>query len=463
MSSFDSLVFYVYLLSNLFIGWYFSKRATNADEFIVANRSLGLSVFIATMVATSVGGGTTIGYVGTIYKGGLLLVPSILLFYVLQVVIALFLAERLRDFAGYTAPDVLGRTYGKWSQLIGGIESMIYMLGTGPALQTIALGTLIRMMTGWPLAYGAIVAMAIIIAYTYMSGLWGVAMTDFVQFVIIAVGLAACAVLSLGKVGGWAGILALTPPGYFDLKSSVRAVVELALAVSLPGLIDGNRYQRFYAAKDKRTAKLGYLLAIVPWHLMFTMIFVCGFTSKVLVTGATGDEIFPSLILKVMPAGARGLLFAALAAAIMSTADSYTLVGATNFVQDIYRPLINPGATDSDIVRVTKLAVLAQGVLGVLLALYVPSIMGVWVLASTAYVGGCFVPMMAALFTRGRKSEAAAVASMILGGGVGVYLKLVNKTVFGQSPIVVGVLVSLLAFVLVQAFSPKQNSAGVVA
>lgn len=459
MNLLDSLIFYVYLASNLLIGWYFTRRAKNADEFIVANRSLGLSVFIATMVATSVGGGTTIGYVGTIYKGGLLLVPSILLFYVLQVIIALALAERLRGFAGYTAPDVLGRTYGKWAQLVGGIESMIYMLGTGPALQAIALGTLIRILTGWPLAYGAILAMGIIIAYTYASGLWGVAMTDFMQFIVMAIGLAICSVLALGKAGGWAGILSSVPAGYFDLRTNAKSMIELAFALSLPGLIDGNRYQRFYAAKDKRIAKNGYLLAILPWHLLFTTIFVCGFASRVLVTGVSGDEVFPTLLMKVMPVGVRGLVFGSLAAAVMSTADSYTLVGATNFTEDIYKPFINPRATDNDIVRVTKLSVVAQGVLGVVLALCVPSIMGVWTLASTAYVGGCFVPMMAALFTRGQKSSAAALASMLLGGGIGVYLKLANKSVLGQSPIVIGVLVSLVVYLVVNALAPKNCQA----
>ncbi|HHV79551.1 MAG TPA: sodium:solute symporter family protein [Firmicutes bacterium] len=455
----DSIIFYLYLASNLFIGWYFTKRARSADEFIVANRSLGLSVFIATMVATSVGGGTTIGYVGTIYQGGLLLVPSILLFYVLQVIIALALAERLRGFAGYTAPDVLGRTYGKWAQLVGGIESMIYMLGTGPALQAIALGTLIRIFTGWPLAYGAILAMAIIVIYTYASGLWGVAMTDFMQFIVMAFGLAICGILALGKAGGWAGILASVPSGYFDFKTNIKSMIELAFALSLPGLIDGNRYQRFYAAKDKRVAKAGYLLAIIPWHLMFSMIFVCGFASRVLLTGVKGDAIFPTLVLQTLPIGLRGLVFAALAAAIMSTADSYTLVGATNFTEDIYKPFINPHATDEEIVRVTKLSVVAQGALGVILALCVPSIMGVWTLASTAYVGGCFVPMMAALFTKGQKSPAAALSSMILGGGIGVYLKLANKSILGQSPIVIGVLVSLIVYVVVQAASPQKREA----
>ncbi|BCV25156.1 sodium:solute symporter [Gelria sp. Kuro-4] len=455
MTIVDSAIFYVYLMSNLLIGWYFSKRATSADEFMVADRSLGLSVYIATMVATSVGGGTTMGYVGTIYKGGLLLVPSILLFYVLQVIIALSLAERLREFAGYTAPDVLGRTYGRWAQLIGGIESMIYMLGTGPALQALALGTLIRMITGWPIAYGAILAMGIIIAYTYASGMWGVAMTDFMQFIILGIGLAVCTVLALDKVGGWSGIVNSVPADYFSVKTSGKAIVELAFALSLPGLIDGNRYQRFYAAKDKNVARTGYLLAIIPWHLMFTMIFICGFTARVLVTGATGDEIFPALILSTLPTGVRGLIFAALAAAIMSTADSYMLVGATNFSEDVYKKFINPKAADNDMVRVTKWSVLVQGLLGLTLALTVQSIMGVWTLASTAYVGGCFVPMMAALFTRGPKSETASLASMIVGGGSGVYLKLANRTILGQSPIVIGVLLSLIVFVMVQAVMRK--------
>ncbi len=459
MSVIDMVIFLAYLLSSLGIGLYFMQKSKTADDYMVANRSLGTSVFIATMVATSVGGGSTMGYVATTVKGAFLLVPSEIVFFIIQIFIALFFAERLRHFAGRTAPDLLGRTYGKWAQAIGGIESFIYMLGTGPAMQAIALGSIIHIMTGWSLIWGAALAMAIIVAYTWASGLWGVAMTDFMQFIVMSIGLSILAIMGFNKAGGWEGIVTIAPEGYFNIKTNIPTMIQLTLALSIPTLIDGNRYQRFYAARDKRVAKRGYLLAIIPWYLLFIVTIVIGMVAMALVPEAKGDTALPALIVKILPPGIIGILCAALVAAIMSTADSYLLVGATNFANDIYKTLIKPDATDGEIVRVTRLCVVVEGILGLLLAFYIPSIMGLWNLASAAYVSGCVVPMMVALFRPGRKSSAPALGAMIAGGGIGVYLEMAKIKLFGQPPILIGVMISLLTLIILQSITKKSANA----
>lgn len=455
----DNSIFFIYLIMTLVIGWYFKNRSKTADEYIVADRSLALSVFIATMVATSVGGGTLMGYVGKVYSGGLILIPTLVVFYSIQLIIALVLAEKLRDFAGYTAPDVLGKTFGRSSQLLGGIFSMIYMLGTGPALQTIALGKVLNVVLGIPFTYGAIAAMVIIIFYTYFSGMWGVAMTDYAQFIITAIGVGLAGIFALNKVGGWENVVASLPESYFNFDTDIKGMVELAVVVALPTLIDGNRYQRFYSAKDTKTAKKGYLMAILPWHLIFMMIILLGYTSRVLIPGVAADKVFSVMLLQTLPIGIKGLVFAALVAAIMSTADSYTLVGATNFAQDIYKPFINPKATDAELVKVTKRAVIGLGVLGLIIALAIPSVMGVWTLASTAYVGGCFVPMVAALFFKGKKSSKASLSAIVIGGGIGIFSKIADISILNQPPIVIGVICSFIVFVLVNTLDKQDYSA----
>ena len=81
---------------------------------------------------------------------------------------------------------MLGRVYGKKCQTLGGLFCAIYMMGTGPAMQSIALGTCIHLLLGVNMKVGMIIGMAIILAYTLSSGMWGVAMTDYVQFVFLA-------------------------------------------------------------------------------------------------------------------------------------------------------------------------------------------------------------------------------------------------------------------------------------
>ncbi|MGC2871829.1 sodium:solute symporter [Ihubacter sp. mB4P-1] len=444
----DGIVIILYMIGTILIGLYFKKRISSADDFIVADRGLGMSVFIATMVATSIGGGSLIGYVGEIHDGGLVFLPSEIVFLAIQLGIALILAEKVRNFAGYTAIDVLGRNYGKGPQLFGGICSMIYMLGTGPAMQSLALGSIISLFTGLPVQIGAIISIVIIILYTYFSGMWGVAMTDYFQFVIMAVGIVILSFMVLNQCGGWENIAQATPAKNFNISADITTMIELIFVTAIPALIDGNRYQRFYAAKDVKVAKKGSLIAVIPWTCISILTFLLGFAAvKLVPDGIAQDMVMPTIIMEILPIGIKGIVIAALISAIMSTADSYLLVGATNFTMDIYKPFINPNATDKQILKVTKTMVIVLGLGGLALALLVPSIMGVWTIVSSVYVGGCFVPMIYALFFKGRKSNLAAMVTMIVGSIASIIMKVANLNILGLPPVLVCVIASIVIFI----------------
>ena len=445
---FDWIIFILAMALNVYVGYYFIKRARSADDYIVANKQIDISVYVATMVATGIGGGNFIGQIGQIYGTGLVLMPSKIAFILCQLLIAMFLAEKIRNRTGYTAPDVLRQSYGRVCQFLGGLCSMIYLLGTGPALQTIALGTILNVVLGVPYEVGAVVAMCVIVFYTYSSGLWGVAMTDYVQFIIMGVGTAAAVLFALNNAGGWDAVTAKLPETFFTLKTDVRSMIELVLVIAIPSLIDGNRYQRFYAAKDARVARKGYYIACIPWYLIIVLLFTIGYISAATLPDVPRDKVFINFLLQSLPMGIKGLVFSALIAAIMSTADSYILAAATNFSEDIYHNVINPKATDAELVRVTRRAVLGISLLGLGAALILPSVMGIWKWASTAYVGGCFIPMMAALFYKGRKSAMSGLISILAGSGSGLLFMALKMKPFGQAPILVAVCISLLAYIV---------------
>lgn len=445
---FDGAVIIAYMAGTILIGLYFKKRIQSADDFIVADRGLGMSVFIATMVATSIGGGSLIGYVGQIHDQGLVFMPSEVVFLGIQICIALVLAEKVRNFAGYTAMDVLGRNYGKGPQLFGGICSMLYMVGTGPAMQSLALGSVISVFTGIPLQIGAIISIVIIILYTYFSGMWGVAMTDYFQFVIMAIGLAVLSFMVLDRCGGWENIAQAVPAENFDASADVTTMIELIFVTAIPALIDGNRYQRFYAARNVTVAKKGYLVSVIPWTCISVLTFLLGFAATKLVpAGLAQDLVMPTIIMEVLPIGIKGIVVASLISAVMSSADSYLLVGATNFAVDIYKPFINPNASDEQVLKVTKNMVMVLGIVGLMLALLVPSIMGVWTIASSIYVGGCFVPMIYALFFKGRKSGKAAIITMLFGSVASVVMKVTGASPFNMPPVLICVVASVLLFI----------------
>ena len=454
----DGIFIIVYMLAMVCVGLYFKTNDSMAD-YAVADKKLGMSVLTATLLATAIGGGAMTGSVGNAYSFGLLEVPKNFVLLFINLFMALVVAKPMSDIGGFTAPEMLGRVYGKKCQALGGLFCALYMIGTGPAMQSIALGSCIHLLLGIDMKTGMILGMAIILAYTLFSGMWGVAMTDYVQFIFLAVGILIATVMVYHNAGGWTGIVAKLPESH--LKIDMSNAVRLFCATSLPVLIDGNRYARFFAAKDGNTARWSTLIASVPQTLILFMSLVMGLAAfGVLPAGTRKDMVFATLLMNYLPVGIKGICIAALMAAIMSTADSYMLSGATNISVDIYKTYINPKASDRQMLVVTKCSVLLVGLFGLGFALWRPDVMYVWTLSATAYVGGCLVPMMYGIFARNaKKSYTAAFIAMICGGVVALVCDINKIVIFKLPAIVYGILVSaVVLFVL----TPVMKDARVV-
>lgn len=458
MSVFDYVIIVVYMVGMVGVGFLMAKRSKTADDYLVGGRGVSTSIFMATWLATCIGGGVLNGWIGTTYANGLSLIPSIITMYVLTAIIGIFLAKKIRSFGGITTAQILRNTYGKKSQAIAGVLGLINLVGQGPAMQTITFGTVLSVVTGIPFVWGCVISMAIILLYTYTAGFWGVVMTDYVQFIIMCLGVGIAAALCLNGVGGWEGIVASVPSERLGLhvEGGVSAMAKLAGTTALPIIIDGNRYQRLYSCESAETAKKGTLLCLIPLHFYYMIILLLGTCAYILLPEVKSDAAFSSLLLMYLPTGIRGIVFASLLAAIMSTCDSYLLCASSNLSIDIYKNLINPDATDDDIKRISKRSVLVFGVIGLAMAIWLGSIMSAWSLVAAFFVGGCFCPILYALFCdNAKKSGLAANCAMIGGGLTGGVLELMKVNVAGIPPVIFGAMVSLVILLVVTALDPK--------
>ena len=447
----DWVIIGFYMIFMIVIGAYF-KTSNSMSDYAVADKKLGLSVLVATLLATGIGGGVLTGSTGNAFAQGVVEIPKLAVLFCINIFTALFLAKKMRNIGGFTAPEMLGRVYGRHCQALGGLFCAIYLIGTGPAMQSIALGTCLHLMLGIDMKVGMIIGMIIILLYTLSSGMWGVAMTDYVQFVFLTLGVVIAAGSAFYRAGGWEGIVAAAPASHFEVDLS--SAVKIVCATALPTLIDGNRYSRFFSAKDAKTARLSTLIVAFPWLIIAFMSMIMGLSAVVLLPANTAkDKVFATLLTTFLPTGIRGVCVAALMAAIMSTADSYMLTGATNISVDIYKNLINPNATDKQMVMVTKASVLAIGLMGLGFAILVPDIMSVWTLSSTAYVGGCLVPMLYGLFSKRKKSYTAALIAIIIGGSFAVCCEIMGFVWFNLPPIVYGILISALLMLIITPFA----------
>lgn len=455
----DYCILAIYVCLMLGVGFYFKASAKMAD-YAVADKKLGLSVLIGTFLATGIGGGVLTCSTGNGYAAGIMELPKLIALFGINIFLGLFMAGKMRKIGGFTAPQMLGKVYGKNCQAIGGIFCIIFQMGSGIAAQYVALGTCFNVLLGIDARIGMAIGAVIIIIITYSSGMWGVAITDYIQFVFLGLGVLVATAVCFASADGWQGIASAAPESYFEIDpvSSIKLLCSTSLAV----LIDGNRYSRFFSAKDAKTASRAALITAVPQFLVGFFAMVMGLAALVVLpAGTPKDMVFPSLLAITIPTGLKGLCIGALIAAILSTADSYILTTSTNVSIDIYKNLINPNATDTQTLKVTRFSVIGAGVVGLVFALLLPDVIGLWTLSSTAYIGGCLIPMMYGLFSKKKKSYTAAMVAILGGGLFAVISEMSGFVLFDLPAIVYGIVISAVLLFLITPFAKDAKEVNV--
>ena len=179
----------IYLAMMLVIGVLASKKANSAANFIVAGRRMPVWICSATLVATWFGGGTMMGAAGASYERGLIGViadpfgGALALFVVGFFFVRLFRRLRLLTFI-----EFFQNRYGTTAATIAAVATIASNIGWTGAL-LVAFGFVFETLTGVPLHIGIMGGAVVVFIYTVAGGMWAVAITDFVQIVVIAFGL----------------------------------------------------------------------------------------------------------------------------------------------------------------------------------------------------------------------------------------------------------------------------------
>lgn len=411
----------IYLVIMLGIGIYASKRASiSTSDFIVAGRRMPIWICSATIVATWFGGGTMMGAAGASYEGGLLAViadpfgGALCLFLVGFFFVRIFRRLRLLTFI-----DFFENRYGKTAATIAAIGSISSNVGWTGAL-LVAFGFVFQTLTGVPIEMGIIGGAVVVFVYTVAGGMWAVALTDFVQMVVIAVGLVTLLVVVLIDVGGWGNIGPYLPEDTFRMAPKdadtatwlnyFRAWLIFGLAdVSAQTLI-----QRAFSAKDEQTAQNSFYLAGFG-HLSLGMIPVTlGIIASVTMPGLVDAEsVVPQMALAHLHPVAIAIFVGALLAAIMSSADSALLAAASVFSINIL-PLFKPRASDRYRLLATRIAIPVFGSIAVYVALRVQVVYNLILDANSVILVCVTIPFILGVWWP-RANRSGALASMAVG------------------------------------------------
>ena len=415
-STIDLRIVCIYVLLLLGVGFYVHRRHASLEQYLLAGRSMTTPILICTLASTYYGLDILFGSSELAYYDGLvaffgysLLLIGVYLF------AALSLSTRLRTKKFTSLPEILEDTYGKNTALVGAVSSLLYSL---PTTSLFALGRVCEIVFGIDPRYGALLLGGVGLAYTLLGGLMAVAITDTLQFVLMCITLAVGVPLLMQELGGFANVQAVAPEGYFALFGTMPIWLMIAYAsLSISVLIDPGFYQRMFAAKGPTQARNAMLGAIVVWTAYDWLVVAGGMLAMAAVKfGVLPTDLHPNDALFVavshaLPIALTGIFLAGVLATAMSTMDSYTLVAGANISYDLYRPIFRLNATDEELVRVTKIGVVVSWILAYVIAFAFERIMSLLVFVTSILIAALLVPMMAALFYKGKKSVMAGLLS----------------------------------------------------
>ncbi len=426
----------LYLLASVAIGLYAAKRVKNTADYAVAGRSLALPVVIATTFATWFGSETVLGVSARFVSGGLgAVVEDPFGASMCLVLVGLFFAYKLYQKNLITLGDYYRQRYGRSVEIICSVMIIFSYLGW-VAAQITALGLVFSLLSHGAISIpmGMFIGTSVVLVYTLFGGMWSVALTDFVQMIVIGLGLIAIAWFAADLAGGAGKVVDYAArEGKFQFFPSGGGAKEwtffvaAAITMMLGSIPQQDVFQRVMSSNSARTAVRGpviggtlyFLFALIPMFCVTAAVLVMGPEAQALLKDDP-QKILPALVMERMPVALQVAFFGALLSAIMSTASATLLAPSTAFVENILRN-INPGMSDRGTLKAMRVSVLVLA--GVVLS-YAITMEGtsIYELVSGAYqvpLVGAFVPLVFGLYWK-RATTQGALASVVLGLGTWV-------------------------------------------
>jgi len=445
----DYVVIALYFAVMIGAGYWGLRRARSAEDYLVAGRRLGPFMYIGCLSAVVLGG-VALGYENGI--SGMWLV-----FWIGMGVIALgiLMSTRLSRLGVYTVSEMLENRYGAASRLISAVIIAAYALMIA-VTSTIAIGTVFNVILPLSPSVAILIAGGIVVAYSVAGGMWSITLTDIIQFCIMTVGIFFLLLpLSIAAAGGFSGMQESLPASYFDLTAIGWQTIFTYFLLFFFGLMIGQDiWQRVFTARSPEIARWGSVAAGVYCLLYALAGALVGTAARVLLPDlSTPDNAFARIATEALPVGITGLVLAAALAAVMSTASAGLLASSTILANDVYAGFVARG--DHNRVLVSRVATLLVGIVTLVVSLIVSDVVGALTVAYDLLSGALFVPIVGALFWR-RATAAGALASMAAGSVV-VVTFMVLDGLFANTPIIWGMLASLVVFVVVSLLTRRPS------
>ncbi len=419
----------LYVLITIAIGVFAATRVSDTNDFALAGRSLPLPMVITATFATWFGSETILGLPGRFIEGGIAgVIEEPFGSGMALVLVGLFFAQKLYKLDILTLGDYYRRRYGVVIEVLCTLFIVLSYLGWVGA-QVAALGLVINLITDGlvSVSWGMVIGTSIVLAYTVYGGMWSVAVTDFVQMIIIVCGLLGILFFASHLAGGFGEII-----GYARERDLFHALPEptpsgwlfwisAAITMMFGSIPQQDVFQRVMSAKNVQTAVAGPILggclyilfAFVPMMIVIAAILVMPDSATTMLADDP-QRLLPTLVKEYMPMWLRVVFFGAVLSAVMSTASATMLAPSTTFVSNILSHIIK--LDDHNMLRAMRWTVFFFAIMVLSYSLYFEGT-AIYDMVAMAYqfpVIGAFWPLVCGLYWR-RTTRLGVFSSMGLG------------------------------------------------
>ena len=427
----------VYLLINLAVGLWASRRVKNTEDFVLAGRGLGLGLASMVTFATWFGSETMMGAPSHFLEGGVLSVIEEPFGAALcLILVGVFFAKTFYEWNIITFCDFFLIRFGRSAEFLSAIMIIPSYFGW-IAAQLVAMGIVGQVVFGLPLMAGIWIGAGLVMIYTLTGGMWSISITDFLHNIILIIGLIILTYILYSKTGGLMPVINQQPKDFFRFipkDFSLQSYAEYLAAwitIGLGSIPQQDVFQRVMASKNAKTAVRASILAGCLYLTVAILPLMIALASKILYPELLQTDtklIIPNMVLNHAPIWVQMLFFGALISALLSTTSGAILAPATILGENLIKPHF-PNISDQNLLKVIRLSVVVVTVFSIFMAISRQDIFELVNESSAFSMVSLFFPLTFGLYWK-KANLVGCLTSMVLGLGVWLWCYVVVETTF---------------------------------
>lgn len=424
----DIFVIIFYFFSLIIFG-VFVRKVKGFEDYSLGKRLVPTSMIFASLAATYIGPGFSIGLTGKGFQTGYLFFFLPLTFVLQTLIVGKWLAPKLHDFSEcHTVGDVIGEKYGKFSHLLAGIISVGLCIGFSSVMAKVG-GVILSQTTGINLFWSIAIITGVGVLYTSTGGIKSVIATEAYQFSIFTIAIPLVVFFCISQpVFNFASASQKATELTKNALTFYSSMQIFGIAVSflLGETLIPPYANRALASKSKLVSSRGFLAAGVFGFVWLGIVVGLGIIGTMLLPSSTPqDEVFISLVSSYVPHGLVGIVLIALVAIVMSSQESVLNAGAVAFTEDITSRFWE--LKDNQKLIMSRIYTSVVGILATFFALYAPSIIDGLLILYSIWAPTILLPLVMGLFIKNTRNTAGWLSILFGGSGSLVWRLLLGE------------------------------------